>query len=105
MNERIEERPEYAWLREFKKLRGWELIDRHGAHGLGIGWKRVDGEKTDQPALVFYVTHKSGDSGEIPATFSFTPSGSAEAVELVTDVVQTPAATFESKPTDDAEGE
>ncbi|MGH6897533.1 MAG: hypothetical protein ACREJ5_13465 [Geminicoccaceae bacterium] len=101
MDEPIENRPEYAWLREFKEMHGWDLMRRYGAHSLGIGWRRESGRKTDELALVFYVERK--DSSEptaappIPPTFTFTPSGSDEPVELPTDVVQTPVATFETE--------
>lgn len=97
----LADQPEYAWLREFKKLHGRELVDRYGAHGVGIGWKRTGGEKTDQAALIFYVARKGpGDSTEtepIPETISFTPSGMSEPVLLVTDVIETPPAVFEAE--------
>jgi hypothetical protein len=101
MDEPMESRPEYAWLREFKEAKGWDLMQRYGAHGIGIGWKRDDGRKTNQLALVFYVDRekpsRQGHAPPIPPAFTFTPAGSEVPVELPTDVVETPAATFEAE--------
>ena len=101
MDRAIADRPEYAWLREFKKAHGRELVHRYGAHAVGIGRKRTGGEKTDQIALIFYVARKgSGPAPErepIPETISFIPSGMSEPVQLVTDVVETPPAEFEAE--------
>ena len=94
---RAEDRPEYAHLREFKKTHQWDLIRRYGAHSIGIGWKRSGGESTGELALVFYVARKGDDvAAPIPLTFSYTPEGGVKAVELVTDVVESPMAQFES---------
>jgi hypothetical protein len=101
MDEPMETRPEYAWLRQFKDAHGWKLMQRYGAHGLGIGWKREKGRKTDQLALIFYVDRRrvSPQAGAppIPPAFTFTPEGSNASVELPTDVVETPAATLETE--------
>lgn len=100
MDEPMENRPEYGWLREFKKAHGWDLMRRYGAHGLGIGWKRENGRKTNQLALIFYVDRNSEDQAAgapIPPAFSFTPSGVDAPVSLPTDVVETPAATLETE--------
>jgi hypothetical protein len=59
---------------------------------LGIGRKRIGGHLTDQLALIFYVERKD-DAGEpVPSMISFTPSGFARPVSLLTDVVETPPA-------------
>jgi hypothetical protein len=102
MDEPMKSRPEYAWLREFKATHGWDLMQRYGAHGLGIGWKRENGRKTDRLALVFYVDRKSPSDQAaagppIPPAFAFTPPGSDAPVQLPTDVVETPAATLEAE--------
>lgn len=101
MNRPISDRPEYGWIREFKEVHGRELLHRYGAHAVGIGWKRVGCEKTDEVALIFYVEQKRPE-GEletepIPATISFLPSGMDEPVVLVTDIIETPPAEFESE--------
>jgi hypothetical protein len=99
MSKRAEERPEYAWLREFKKTHGRELLERYGAHSIGIGWKRVAGEKTDQLALIFYVERKSPTdklaTEPVPPSITFVPSDSDKPVLLETDVVETAPAKFE----------
>lgn len=99
MTEPAENRPEYNWLREFKRIYGVEMQQRHGAHSLGIGWKRVRGKKTDELAMVFYVERKTKaaklDYELVPPTLEFTPSGSDNAVALKTDVIESPAAKFE----------
>ena len=92
-----EARPEYAWLRAFKRQHGAELMRRHGAHAIGIGRKKVAGEKTDRLALVFYVARKGEREGDpVPPTFSFTPEGHEEPVTLDSDVVEAPPAEFET---------
>ena len=100
MNRPISDRPEYAWIREFKELHGRELLHRYGAHAMGIGWKRAQGEKTDQVALIFYVERKQPEADvtaePIPPAISFLPSGRDEPVLLATDVIETPPAKFES---------
>jgi len=94
MDNALSERPEYAWLREYKQAHARELLERFGAHALGIGWKRVAGQRTDQPALIFYVQEKKGldeiDTDPIPASIAFTPSNSDQTVLLLTDVVESP---------------
>lgn len=98
-SDRTEDRPEYAWLREFKATRGDELRRRYGAHGIGIGWKKVAGVKTDQLALIFYVERRPPADKlakePVPATIEFTPADSDQPVLLMTDVVETPPAEFE----------
>lgn len=97
----IGDRPEYAWLREFKEAHGRQLLHRYGAHAVGIGWKRTGGEKTDEVALVFYVERKRPEdeleTEPIPPSISFIPSGMNEPVLLATDIVETPPAEFESE--------
>ena len=86
-------------LREFKKTHGRELLIRHGAHSMGIGWKEINGKETDQMALIFYVKEKQSeedlDVEPIPSTIIFTPADSDAPVILKTDVVETPQAEFE----------
>jgi hypothetical protein len=95
----VADRPEYGWLREFKKAHGRELLHRYGAHAVGIGRKRTGGEMTDDLALVFYVEHKRPEdeleTEPIPPSIPFTPSGMDEPVLLATDVVEAPPAEFE----------
>ena len=99
MNQGAKDRPEYAWLREYKKAHGRELLRRYGAHSMGIGWKRVAGQKTDQLALIFYVARKypldALAAEPVPATITFTPASSDGPVQLVTDVIEVPPARFE----------
>ncbi len=90
-----EEGPEYEWLKELKRSRGRQLRRQYGAHSLGIGWKRVDGRKTDDLALVFYVERKGTGPEPVPAVIAFTPPGSDDQVLLQTDVVESPPAVFE----------
>jgi hypothetical protein len=88
-----------ALIRQFKRRHGRELCARYGAHGIGIGWKRVGGKKTETLALIFYVAKKRdveelGDEA-IPPTLTFQPEEGAEAVTIATDVVETEPAQFE----------
>lgn len=99
MGNALRERPEYAWLREYKKAHGRDLLERFGAHALGIGWKRVAGQRTDQLALIFYVVKKEAldeiDIDPIPASIAFTPSNSDKTVLLSTDVIESAPSKFE----------
>ncbi|MDX2505601.1 MAG: hypothetical protein QNL62_14140 [Gammaproteobacteria bacterium] len=82
----------------FKKLRGEELRKQYGAHSLGIGWQRVNGYKTDQLALVFYVESAASDlASSIPATFEFVREGESQPISIPTTVVET-AKPGEEKP-------
>ena len=98
MGERAEDRPEYTWLRELKSDRGENLRRQYGAHAIGIGWKKVEGKKTDQLALTFYVERKRPpdrlEREQIPPQIAFTPSDSGEPVLLLTDVVESAPAKF-----------
>ena len=95
----FEAQPEYQWLREFKEAYGKELCARHGAHSIGIGLKQVAGKRTDQLALLFYVSDKQAigqlPTEAIPPSFKFTPAGMNREVELATDVIESPPAEFE----------
>jgi hypothetical protein len=51
----------------------------------------VGDRQTDRLALIFYVDHKSEGPERVPATIEFKPSGHDHAVQLATDVVETPA--------------
>lgn len=99
MSEDVESRPEYAWLREFKKIHGWELMQEYNAHAIGIGRKKINGRRTEQLVLIFYVERKlpSEDitTDPIPTTFTFTPGNSDQPVILKTDVVEVAPAKFE----------
>ena len=90
-----EQRPEYEWLQQLKRSEGRELQRRHGAHALGIGWKRVGGTKTDDLALIFYVERKSTGPEPVPDEIAFTPPGADRQVLLRTDVVESAPAVFE----------
>ena len=64
---------------------------RYGAHSIGIGWKRRAGNKTAEPCLTFYVSHKHERAeNPVPKSFSFLPEGKSRRVTLPTDVVEIP---------------
>jgi hypothetical protein len=96
---RQEKNPEYAWLKEFKRASGRELLRRYGAHAIGIGHKRVGGHRTGQLALIFYVERKGPPGGTvaepIPPSLTFTPSNSDHPVQLLTDIVESAPAVSE----------
>ena len=95
----MKERPQYAWLREYKKIHGKELLKRHGAHSMGIGWKKVNGIKSDEPSLIFYVERKIPMDelavAPIPPKIIYRPTNSQDDVCLLTDVVETHPVKFE----------
>jgi hypothetical protein len=82
---------------EFKKLRGEELRSRYGAHALGIGWRRIDGVKTDELALVFYVVSSSTEpASSIPQSFEYLSEGKSVPVQIPTNVIESVPAQEES---------
>lgn len=93
-----------AQILEFKAQRGEELRKRYGAHGIGIGRRTINGSKTNDLALVFYVESKSSEPAtKIPDSFTFQPSGTHEMIRIMTQIVETPRATLESESPDDSE--
>jgi len=96
---KLENMPEYRWLRGYKKIHSQELLRRHGAHSIGIGWKKIANENTGRLALIFYVQNKNSDIGKtgkpIPSKISFTPTEIDSPIVIETDVVEAPPAEFE----------
>lgn len=91
MARRAEERE----IRELKQERGRELMERYGAHAVGVGRKTVEGERTDDLALIFYVERKGETACPVPATLEHRPAEGGEALEVPTDVVESPRAQLE----------
>jgi hypothetical protein len=74
-----------------------QLLKIPGVHGVGIGYKKVAGETTDQLAIVVRVDHKLPFADVdprhlIPPQFSFHSRNYAEEVVVVTDVQERPRA-------------
>lgn len=91
------ERPDIDQVRAFKKSRQWELMERYGAHALGIGRLEDEAQEkaADEPALLFYVERKDEAEGRIPAKLTFRPEGADEDVEVKTRIVESPQAQLE----------
>lgn len=88
------ERPTIEQVREFKKAHGWRLMDRYGAHALGIG--RSEGEGAEgEPVLLFYVERKAEAEERIPSTLSFRPREADREMEVPTRIVESPQARME----------
>lgn len=91
----------YALMREYKAgIDVRQMLARYGAHGMGIGRKVTNGERTDTIALRFYVAKKreAADmaAGEaIPDTIGFQARHSDVRRRLATDVIEAPMARFE----------
>ena len=77
-------------MRELVRAHGAELRARYGAHSIGVGRKVVDGRRTDELAVIFYVDDAGACDEPIPTTIPFTPAGHDGPVELATEVVETP---------------
>lgn len=88
-------RPEYEQVRAYKKAHGWELMDRFGAHALGIGRWEEDGEETDEPALLVYVENRKHVGDRVPDRVSFRPPEADEDVEVRTRIIESPQAQIE----------
>lgn len=87
----------YQQLQQLRRTQGWELMERYGAHGLGIGKKTVRGRKTEEWSLIFYVERKGGGPEPIPPRLSYLPEGKHREVKLATDVVEAPQARLEAE--------
>jgi hypothetical protein len=82
---------ELQQLREAKARYEDDLLGRAGVHGLGIGYKVVAGQETDQLAIVVLVDRKLSppelDARQaIPPQLSFTSSTSERVIAVPTDV-------------------
>jgi hypothetical protein len=92
----------YAALRDFKARNGFTLIRRHGAHAVGIGRKVVQGRRTDQLALRFYVdrklTERTAGGLAIPRELTVISPRTGRVTRLVTDIIETPRMHFEVDP-------
>lgn len=87
------EMPDRQTILEFKNKKGEELRTQYGAHALGIGWKLIDGVKTDELALVFYVRSATVEpASTIPPYFEFERASDGTSVFIPTTVRETPQA-------------
>lgn len=93
--------PTYQLLREFKANTSVELLDRLGAHGIGIGRKHVKEKPTDKLAIRVYVAKKRptaqlSSEEKVPTSISFFSRKAKRERKLVTDVIEAPLAQFEA---------
>ena len=89
---KLKEHPMYSAIRQYKADYGRSLMDRYGAHALGISWKDVEGESV--PALIFYVVPASPRPESIPEFVQLTDRES-RSVMIPTKVVFSEEAKFE----------
>ena len=100
-NSSSENQDNYSLLREYKQKEcSFEMLNRLGAHSVGIGRKVVQGRKTKQLSLRFYVAKKvpldSLDENQlIPESISFRPSWADKESLILTDIIETPPMQFE----------
>lgn len=89
---------ELNWLREFKARDAGQLMQRYGAHSLGIG-RLAPGDQEDRRlALLFYLDPDGPELGSaepVPPALDYLPQGRSESVTLSTRVVESPRAEFE----------
>lgn len=91
--------PDYAVIREYKsRVLSREAKRRYGAHSVGIARKVVNGRRTSQLALTFYVTSKRpqdrlAPTEAIPPELRFRGRDGRERL-VITDVVEMPPVTF-----------
>ncbi|MCD4724662.1 MAG: hypothetical protein K8R63_07440 [Bacteroidales bacterium] len=99
MDKRFKDIEEYKWMKEYLAKNRWVLLEQYGAHSVGIGWKKVAGQKTKQLAIIFYVEKKDviSELGKqsIPEKIEFKLSSTGKIVSLLTDVIESEAAVFE----------
>lgn len=99
MNIKIEETEEYKWIKQYLAENKWGLMEKFGAHSLGIGWKKIQGKKTKQVALLFYVSRKGAihepAQHAIPSAIEYMLPVSGKTVSIMTDVVESEAAELE----------
>lgn len=99
MDKRFAEIEEYRWMKEYLAKNRWALLEQYAAHSVGIGWKKVAGQKTKQLAIIFYVEKKGAISElgkqSIPEIIEYKLPGTGKTVSLLTDVIESEAAVFE----------
>ncbi len=91
----MKESPDYEVIRAFKNRNAIELLNKYGAHSLGIRWKTEDGTKTNQLALAFYVdpleTEQTIESVRIrepiPSSFEFQLMPGEAKIQIPTEVI------------------
>jgi hypothetical protein len=99
--------PAYALLKEYKKsVMPTATQETVGAHGVGIGWKLVNGKPTNQLALRIYVSKKLPMpavpvSERVPEEIRFFSRGANKEKTIVTDVIESPPPVFEQDPTEE----
>lgn len=89
---------ELRWLREFKDRDAVLLMQRYGAHSLGIGRRAPDDDEDQRLALLFYLDPGGPERGaaeDVPPALEYLPEGQGAPVELATRVVESPRAEFE----------
>lgn len=99
-----DERSQLSILRSHKQANYPRTrIERHGAHGVGIGYKEVGGNPSDVLALRFYVAHKRPkdqlDAAQlIPGNVQAVDPETGESLPFPTDVIETPVPIKEVDP-------
>lgn len=78
-------------LREAKTRFGRDLLELPSVHGIGIGRKRVNGQKTDNLAIIVHVynkvpEHRLEPSERIPAKLRFVSTREGREISVLTDV-------------------
>lgn len=91
----------YAALREFKATNR-DLRARYGAHAWGIGRKEVNGRRTDELVLRFYVERKQPEAALgsmlVPKQIEFTSPATGRVFTLGTDVIVRPKGKLDADP-------
>jgi hypothetical protein len=91
----------YAALREFKATNR-RLPARYGAHAWGIGRKEVQGRRTDELVLRFYVERKQPEAALglmlVPTQIEFTSPTTGRVTTLGTDVIERPKGKLDADP-------
>lgn len=78
-----------------------DSIRPFGAHAIGIGRKRVEGEETDKISLRFYIAKKRplkdlSANEKVPKTFRFFSRKAQRNMVVTTDVIEAPVAQLEA---------
>lgn len=94
----MEEHPDYEVIRAFKSAHAFEMLEKYGAHSIGIRRKTEAGKKTRRPVLTFYLDPNRAKSSTepVPPFFEFHPSPGDAVVRIPTEVIDSPQAEFEN---------
>jgi hypothetical protein len=90
----MEEHPDYDLIRAFKDAHALELLEKYGAHSIGVRRETEPGEEVRRPVLAFYLDPNRDRSRTepVPPFLEFQPEPGEAVVRIPTAVIDSPQA-------------